>query len=84
MAHRASVPRVRGVLPALRGTAYVLTSLASLLFIAIAIYTYVQFNRTQTTLEDAVDHLLVQVTGESDVAAARSRRRPRQLTCWRI
>ena len=59
MAHRASVPRVRGVLPALRGTAYVLTSLASLLFIAIAIYTYVQFNRTQTTLEDAVDHLLV-------------------------
>ena len=44
---------------ALRGTAYVLTSLASLLFIAIVIYGYVQLNPTQTTLEDAVDHLSV-------------------------
>jgi hypothetical protein len=54
-----SAPRDRGALPALRGTAYVLTSLASLLFIAIVIYGYVQLNRTQTTLEDALDHLPV-------------------------
>ena len=54
-----TVPRDRSALPALRGTAYVLTSLASLLFIAIVIYSYAQLNRTQTTLEDAVDHLSV-------------------------
>ena len=54
-----SAPRDRGALPALRGTAYVLTTLASLLFIAIVIYGSVQLNRTQTTLEDAVDHLSV-------------------------
>jgi hypothetical protein len=54
-----SAPRNRGALAALRGTAYVLTSLASLLFIAVVIYGYVQLNRTQTTLEDAVDHLPV-------------------------
>jgi hypothetical protein len=42
----------------------VLTSLASLLFIAIVIYGYVQLNRTQTTLEDALD-VLGQDVGDS-------------------
>lgn len=36
----------------LRATAYVLTSLASLLFIALVIYGAVQLSRAQSALED--------------------------------
>jgi hypothetical protein len=46
------VPQDSGGVLALRCLAYVLTSLASLLFIALVAYGYVQFNRAQTALED--------------------------------
>ncbi|MBW0119097.1 hypothetical protein, partial [Pseudonocardia abyssalis] len=44
-------PRDGTAMTALRGTAYVLTSLASLLFIAVVIYGYVQLGRAQAALE---------------------------------
>lgn len=44
-------PRDGTAMTALRVTAYVLTSLASLLFIAVVIYGYVQIGRAQAALE---------------------------------
>lgn len=44
-------PRDGTAMTALRITAYVLTSLASLLFIAVVIYGYVQLGRAQSALE---------------------------------
>lgn len=44
-------PRDGRTVTALRVTAYVLTSLASLLFIAVVVYGVVQLNRAQAALE---------------------------------
>lgn len=45
-------PRDGRAMTALRATAYVLTSLASLLFIAVVIYGVIQLGRAQSALED--------------------------------
>lgn len=45
-------PKDGRAMTVLRATAYLLTSLASLLFIALVIYGVVQFDRAQTALED--------------------------------
>jgi hypothetical protein len=42
---------------ALRVVAYVLTSLASLLFIVLVIYGYVQLQQARTAIEDALSGL---------------------------
>lgn len=45
-------PRDGRAMTVLRATAYVLTSLASLLFIAVVIYGVIQIGRAQSALED--------------------------------
>jgi hypothetical protein len=45
-------PRDGRAMTVLRATAYVLTSLASLLFIAVVVYGVIQFGRAQSALED--------------------------------
>jgi hypothetical protein len=46
------VPQDSGGMVALRALAYILTSLASLLFIVLVIYGYVQFRQAQAAVED--------------------------------
>jgi hypothetical protein len=45
-------PRDGRAMTVLRATAYVLTSLASLLFIAVVVYGVIQLGRAQSALED--------------------------------
>jgi hypothetical protein len=51
--HQVPVPRDSGAILALRVVTYVLTSLASLLFIALVVYGYVQLQQLRTAFEDA-------------------------------
>jgi hypothetical protein len=51
--YQVPTPRDSGGMVALRVVAYVLTSLASLLFIVLVIYGYVQLQQLRSSLEDA-------------------------------
>jgi hypothetical protein len=55
--YQVPTPRDSGGMVALRVVTYVLTSLASLLFIALVVFGYVQYQQARTALEDALGGL---------------------------
>jgi hypothetical protein len=55
--YQVPTPRDSGGMVALRVVAYVLTSLASLLFIVLVVYGYVQYQQARTALQDALSGL---------------------------
>jgi hypothetical protein len=55
--YQVPAPRDSGAMVGLRVTAYVLTSLASLLFIVLVIYGYMQLQQARAALEDALSGL---------------------------
>lgn len=55
--YQVPAPRDSGAMVALRVTAYVLTSLASLLFIVLVVYGYAQLQQARAALENALGGL---------------------------
>jgi hypothetical protein len=55
--YQVPTPQDSGGMIALRVVAYVLTSLASLLFIALVVFGYVQYQQARTALGDALNGL---------------------------
>lgn len=76
---QAAIPRPRNEWPTtpqesrgmttLRATAYLLTSLASLLFVALVIYGYVQYQQAASALEDAFGGLGIPTAPAFDLPA---------------